>query len=516
MALTGKTVATTYHSLLKVSNTDNQNFDTTLRDIVDGEDTASCLKLATDKATVTLGGDAGDDFVVTGSSASKSLVVEGESGQVGIGTAAPASKLHLGGVDSGAQGITWQSGTSGTDYRTFTTTGFSSSASGNYLSFNIANAQTTQLSNVLYLRGDGNIGIGTASPDTKLEVETDGADQEVRLSCHSDTEAHTSTLSFLKSDNTAASPATIDSGAVIGTIAYYGYDDNGYDTGAKIVVAADANWSSTERGTKMSFYTRDANESISENLTIAADGKVGIGDNAPPSNLHIKGSGGISLGLESTDNDENLDIDYYDNGGNAYGRIRWDEGPCDWTFQTNVTASSSNVMNINYNNTGKVGIGTSAPDGRLECEVADGGNLYCLVLDQNDSTNNPQALYIDNAGTGDSIRDDSGAKLTAAGVWTDASDINRKKDIEAISYGLSSILALNPKKFKWKRTDTDDLGFIAQDVEKVLPELVEGEDCVLDGDKMIGGKTLQSNGIIAVLVKAIQELSAKVEALENA
>ena len=125
-------------------------------------------------------------------------------------------------------------------------------------------------------------------------------------------------------------------------------------------------------------------------------------------------------------------------------------------------------------------------------------------------------MFIDNAGSGDSIRDDSGAKLTAAGVWTDASDINRKKDIEAISYGLSSILALNPKKFKWKRTDTDDLGFIAQDVEKVLPELVEGEDCVLDGDKMIGGKTLQSKGIIAVLVKAVQELSAKVTALENA
>ena len=51
--LTGKTIAATYHSLLKVSTSDNQNLDTTLRDVVDGEDTASCLKIATDKAQVT-------------------------------------------------------------------------------------------------------------------------------------------------------------------------------------------------------------------------------------------------------------------------------------------------------------------------------------------------------------------------------------------------------------------------------------------------------------------------------
>ena len=93
MALTGNTVATTYHSLLKVSTSANQNLDTTLRDIVDGEDTASCLNLATDKATITLGTDAGDDFVVTGSSASNALVIEGESGQVGIGTATPDQLL---------------------------------------------------------------------------------------------------------------------------------------------------------------------------------------------------------------------------------------------------------------------------------------------------------------------------------------------------------------------------------------------------------------------------------------
>ena len=50
MSLTGKTLAATYHGLLKLSTTDNQNFDGTLRNIVDGEDTASNLSL-TDPST---------------------------------------------------------------------------------------------------------------------------------------------------------------------------------------------------------------------------------------------------------------------------------------------------------------------------------------------------------------------------------------------------------------------------------------------------------------------------------
>ena len=48
--LNGKTLAATYESLLKVSTTDNQNFDSTVRNIVDGLDTASCLSLTGDGA----------------------------------------------------------------------------------------------------------------------------------------------------------------------------------------------------------------------------------------------------------------------------------------------------------------------------------------------------------------------------------------------------------------------------------------------------------------------------------
>ena len=198
------------------------------------------------------------------------------------------------------------------------------------------------------------VGIGTTTPDAKLELETDGDDQELRLSCHSDTEAHTNTLSFLKSDNTAASPATIDSGAVLGTIAYYGYDDNGYDTGAKIVVSADANWSSTERGTKIAFYTRDANESLSENLTINADGKIGIGGTPTTASLDI---------IRANDSAPHLSLQQSEGSGVTYNILSDDAGSfsiregSDTRFKidtsgTVILTKTTNETALEINNTG--------------------------------------------------------------------------------------------------------------------------------------------------------------------
>ena len=51
------------------------------------------------------------------------------------------------------------------------------------------------------------------------------------------------------------------------------------------------------------------------------------------------------------------------------------------------------------------------------------------------------------------------------------------------------------------------MGLVAQDVEKVFPELVRGEE---------GNKSLNYMGLTGALIEAIKELSAKVEALEAA
>ena len=62
-------------------------------------------------------------------------------------------------------------------------------------------------------------------------------------------------------------------------------------------------------------------------------------------------------------------------------------------------------------------------------------------------------------------------------------------------------------RFTWNSNDEDTLGVIAQDVEKVLPELVKE-----DKDGM---KSVNYNGLIGVLIQSVKELSERVEKLEN-
>ena len=214
------------------------------------------------------------------------------------------------------------------------------------------------------------IGIGTTTPDANLELEKDGADQELRLSCHSDTESHTSSLTFFKSDNTAASPATIDAGAVLGQIIFNGYDDNSYDTGSKIVAMADNNWSSTERGTKLSFYTRDANSALSENLTINADGSVFIGGTQTSSEgtnqrLKFHGSGDNYI----------LTGCYEDNGWGYFNSYNNANGI---QFYTGAGAF--------YFNNGNVGIGVSDADSDLEIKGTGTTSQQYIRLRNSDDT----------------------------------------------------------------------------------------------------------------------------------
>lgn len=102
----------------------------------------------------------------------------------------------------------------------------------------------------------------------------------------------------------------------------------------------------------------------------------------------------------------------------------------------------------------------------------------------------------------------NGAKLTSSGIWTDASDITKKENIGNLDYGLSEVLSLHPVRYDYRTNKESSFGFIAQELEKVLPELVFGEE---------GNMSVAYGQITAVLTKAIQEQQEIIETqqLEN-
>jgi hypothetical protein len=96
----------------------------------------------------------------------------------------------------------------------------------------------------------------------------------------------------------------------------------------------------------------------------------------------------------------------------------------------------------------------------------------------------------------------NGATLTLGGVWTNASDSTKKYNIHPIHYGLKEVLKLRPVSYQMKGTGYQDIGFIAQEVKLILPELVYGKD---------GEMTLSYGQITAVLTKALQEQQNQIE-----
>lgn len=113
--------------------------------------------------------------------------------------------------------------------------------------------------------------------------------------------------------------------------------------------------------------------------------------------------------------------------------------------------------------------------------------------------------------------DIGGTKAAKAYIWPDGtyyrlSDARQKENVETISYGLDSVNSLRPVSHTWigSTNSKKSLGFIAQEVESVIEELVNTS---MDGDREI--KALDYNGLIPVLIKAVQELSEKVKQLES-
>lgn len=79
-----------------------------------------------------------------------------------------------------------------------------------------------------------------------------------------------------------------------------------------------------------------------------------------------------------------------------------------------------------------------------------------------------------------------------------SSDMRLKTDIHTMKDPLESVMKLNPVDFKFKATGQEGLGVIAQDVEKIYPQLVS-----MRGDGM---KAVNYEGLIAPLIGAVQEL----------
>ena len=124
--------------------------------------------------------------------------------------------------------------------------------------------------------------------------------------------------------------------------------------------------------------------------------------------------------------------------------------------------------------------------------------------------------YIGNVGIGTTLPqytlDISGSSRTTGSAYANyfitTSDYRIKKDPKPLG-NLYSVDNLNPVRYTNMLSNKQDMGFLAHEVQEIYPFLVEGEK---DGDTT---QSLNYQGLIAVLVKEIQDLKKRVAILEE-
>ncbi len=91
--------------------------------------------------------------------------------------------------------------------------------------------------------------------------------------------------------------------------------------------------------------------------------------------------------------------------------------------------------------------------------------------------------------------------------YGNCSDIRLKKDIKPLKSALSTLGKLQGKSYRWKDNNEPDIGLIAQELEKVIPELVKTDNQ--------GYKSIVYQKLTAVLIEAVKEQQQEINNLSN-
>ncbi|MCX6111496.1 MAG: tail fiber domain-containing protein [Proteobacteria bacterium] len=156
------------------------------------------------------------------------------------------------------------------------------------------------------------------------------------------------------------------------------------------------------------------------------------------------------------------------------------------------SSPNSLVEVMRITSSGNVGIGTTLPTGLLDVAYSS-GTVHALTVSNSGSvgigTTSPSYLLHVNG------------SVAGVGAYNALSDIRYKKDVQSLAHSLAKILAIRGVTYKWidedKYGSQTQIGVIAQEIEKIVPEVVTtGSD---------GVKRVKYTDLIPLVIEAMQE-----------
>lgn len=268
------------------------------------------------------------------------------------------------------------------------------------------------------------------------------------------------------------------------------------------------------KNTNLRIATNDT-----ERIHIANDGDIGL--HSPPTASVGSGIPVLELfGTGTNDRSGALVLTTFD-GSSGQTYIYHDTDLfIQNTTNTNMLFYTNNNEQMRLTGGGLLGVGETNPGYGVDIKTPSGTpalNGYrptattgATVMNLHSDVGGTESVIFTVAANGD---------VSSAGT---ISDIRAKKNVEAVGYGLQELLALDPMRFIWNHEKPgDDPSFSpasAQRLLEVMPELVTQDGGIdrIDGNgKTFRAMSISHQGIMAVLVRAVQELEARVAALET-
>ena len=253
----------------------------------------------------------------------------------------------------------------------------------------------------------------------------------------------------------------------------------------------------------------------SKQFTLTEDGDFGIGTHVPDSVLHIKDpTSDTVLTMEGGASDANCRINFQNSGGTFRGMLSYDTDDNNLQFNVNdaerMRIGSTGVLSIG--STTSKAAGDSASD--ENSTIIGPGYLY---LQRDDSSSINQVIFGKDGQTVGNII------TTTATSYVSASDYRMKENVDYTWDATSRLKQLKPARYNWIADETNTLedGFLAHEVSSVVPNAVFGEKDAVDSDGNPEMQGVDQSKLIPLLVKtpllvkAIQELSAEVEELKS-
>jgi hypothetical protein len=254
-------------------------------------------------------------------------------------------------------------------------------------------------------------------------------------------------------------------------------------------------------------FNTTASGTSTERMRIDASGNVGIGTSSPAGRMHTVGASGVySLIAQAPSTsgtyyhqlfkNDSTDIAYSSSGGGLFAINTVGATPL--VFGTNATERAR----IDSRGNLLVGATSSATTAKFYVTQTT-ANGYTQVINALNNSGTRYLVQWQADGTAVGAITSNGSTTT----YGTTSDYRLKENIAVMTDVLDKVAELKPVTYTWKADGAIGQGFIAHELQAVIPECVVGEKDAIDENGNPIYQNIDTSFLVATLTAAIQELN---------